>query len=239
MQPLTVVTFSPDWGLPSTGPFALKLLKWLDIAGIPYVQTHEDNSAKGPKGKNPWVEIDGERIGDTEIVIAMLAARTGFDIDAGQDPLTLARNHAVRRMVEEHLHQVLEWELFVHPAGAEYIRSKVRAVAPPVVSGIIASRVCGHFARQLHARGIARHSDEVIARKGIADLDALEGLLGGTRYFGGERPAMADVSVFGLLAPMGYWPMKTSVADNLKSRRTLMAYLERMRGLGTEIRQAA
>ena len=29
---LKVFTFSPAWGLPTSGPFALKLLKWLDLA---------------------------------------------------------------------------------------------------------------------------------------------------------------------------------------------------------------
>ena len=30
MAELKVFTFSPAWGLRSSGPFAMKLLKWLD-----------------------------------------------------------------------------------------------------------------------------------------------------------------------------------------------------------------
>lgn len=86
MADLVVVTFSAGWGLPSQGPFALKLLKWLDLAGLAYVQRFEDLPQKGPKGKNPWIELDGERIGDTEVIIELLAKRSGFDIDAGLAP---------------------------------------------------------------------------------------------------------------------------------------------------------
>ena len=57
---LRVFTFAPDWGLPTVGPFALKLLAWLELAGIPYEQVVEGNPRKGPKGKNPWIELDGE-----------------------------------------------------------------------------------------------------------------------------------------------------------------------------------
>ena len=64
------------------GPFALKLLKWLDIAGLGYRQVIQDNPAKGPKGKNPWIELDGKPIDDTDIIIDLLASKTGFDIDA-------------------------------------------------------------------------------------------------------------------------------------------------------------
>src|ERR1700712_2239209 len=117
MSEITVFTFSGDWGLPSAGPFALELLKWLDIAGLNYRQVIQENPAKGPQGKNPWIELEGKRIGDSEIIIALLASQTGFDIDASLSPSEKALNHAVRRMMEEHFHQVLEWELFVHPEG--------------------------------------------------------------------------------------------------------------------------
>src|SRR3954469_11145790 len=67
MSKVRVFTFAPDWGLPTVGPFALKLLAWLELAAIPYEQVIEANPRKGPKGKNPWIELDGERIGDSEV----------------------------------------------------------------------------------------------------------------------------------------------------------------------------
>jgi hypothetical protein len=68
MATLKVFTFAPDWGLPTVGPFALKLLAWLELAGLPYEQVYEANPRKGPKSKNPWIELDGERIGDSELI---------------------------------------------------------------------------------------------------------------------------------------------------------------------------
>ena len=83
MSELRVFTFGPDWGLPTVGPFALKLLAWLKLAGIPYEQVIEANPRKGPKGKNPWIELDGERIGDSEVVIDLLSRRYGVSLDDG------------------------------------------------------------------------------------------------------------------------------------------------------------
>lgn len=239
MSGLTVFTFSAGFGLPTTGPFALKLLKWLDLAAIPYVQKYEDNPGKGPKGKNPWIELDGNRIGDTEIIIDLLARRHGFDIDAGLSPEHKARGHAIRRMLEEHFHMVLEWELFVHPAGAEHIAKEVAAVAPPVVAGAVTSMFRGHFRKQLHARGIARHADEVIRAKGIDDMQALEALLGSRDFLGGDHPVMADVSAYGLVAPMAFWPMRTPVADYIKTRPALQSYMDRMRTAKRTLASAA
>jgi glutathione S-transferase len=228
MTDLAVFTFAGAWGLPSTGPFALKLLKWLDLAGLPYRQEIENNPGKGPMGKNPWIELQGERIGDSEIIIALLAQRSGFDIDAGLDAEARARGHALRRMLEEHFHMVLEWELFVHPEGSAYIAQEIAAAAPPVIAGAMTAMFRRHFRRQLAARGLGRHSVEVIGNKGIADMQALETMLGDRPFIGGGGPAMADVSAYGLVAPMAKWPMRTPVADYIKGRPTLMRYLDRM-----------
>jgi glutathione S-transferase len=235
MAELKVFTFAPAWGLPTSGPFALKLLKWLDLAGMPYTQVIEHFSQKGPKGKNPWIELDGELVGDTEIIIDLLARRSGFDIDAGLTPEQRGRSHAVRRMIEEHFHMVLEWELFVHPAGIDGgARQMAREAVPAPLAGLATAYIAGHFGKQLHARGIARHAPDIIAAKARADLDAVEGLIGDGPYLNGSRLSMADVSIYGLLMPMARWPMKTPAAESIKSRPRLMTYLDQVHAAGTE-----
>ena len=86
-----------------------------------------------------------------------------------------------------------------------------------------------HFGRQLYARGIARHTPEVIAEKGRADLDALSAFLGDRLFLLADRPASADTAVFGLLAPVVYWTMATPVAAHARSLPNLVAYCDRMR----------
>jgi hypothetical protein len=51
MSKLRVFTFGPDWSLPTVGPFAFKLLAWLELASLPYEQVVEENPRKDPKGK--------------------------------------------------------------------------------------------------------------------------------------------------------------------------------------------
>jgi glutathione S-transferase len=239
MSALRVFTFSPAFGLPTGGPFALKLLKWLDIAGIAYEQVIEDDAGKGPNRKNPWIELDGRRIPDTEIIIDFLSERFGFDIDAGLETAERARLHAVRRMIEEHLHMVFEWEMFVHPDGFPFVRGMAEAMVPRPVATPMARMFCRQMKKQLHARGLARHSDDIIARKGIADVDAMETVIGGRPFLAGDRPSLTDVSSYGMLQPMARWPMHTPVADYIKSRPALVAYLDRMESLKAERRLAA
>jgi glutathione S-transferase len=229
MTNLRVFTFSPHWGLPSAGPFAIKLLAWLELAKIPYEQVIEDNPSKGPKGKNPWIELDGEPMGDSELIIDFLSEKYGVDLDAGLNAEQKAIGLAWRRAFEEHFHQVLEWELFVHPAGAAYIRKALVAQMPPVIGPLIFSVLSSRLSKQLYARGLARHTPDVIAAKGRADVDAVSAFLGDRPFLLGDQPGIADTAVFGQLAPLVYWPMQTPVASHAKTLRNVVAYCERMR----------
>ena len=229
MSKLRVFTFAPAWGLPTTGPFALKLLAWLELASIPYEQVVENNPRKGPHGKNPWIELEGKRIGDSEVIIDLLKRRHGIDLEEGLTPEQMAIGHAWRRTFEEHFHQVLEWELFVHPAGATWMKASLLSQMSPVVGPLVFRMMRSHFGRQLHARGIARHAPEVVAGKGRADLDALSAFLGDRPFLLGDRPTSADCAVFGLVAPMISWTMTTPVARHARSLPNLASYCERMR----------
>jgi glutathione S-transferase len=229
MAALKVFTFAPDWGLPTVGPFALKLLAWLELAGLPYEQAVEANPRKGPKGKNPWIELDGKRIGDSEVIIELLKKRYSIDLDAGLTPEQLASGHAWRRSFEEHYHQVLEWELFFHSAGAAWMRASLAAQMPAMLAPPVFSVMRAQFRKQLYARGIARHDPEIITRKGRADLDALAAFLGDRPFLLTERPTSADTALFGLLAPTVYWSMETPVAMYARSVPNLKSYCDRMR----------
>jgi glutathione S-transferase len=233
-----VFTFAPDWGLPTVGPFALKLLTWLQLAGVPFEQVIEANPRKGPKGKNPWIELDGQSIGDSEVIIDLLKVRYGVDIDEGLTPEQMSLGHSWRRTFEEHFHQVLEWELFLHPAGAAWMRDSIRSQVPSVVAGPLFLLMKHQFRKQLYARGLARHAPEVIAQKGRADLDAFAAFLSDRPFLLTDRPTSADTAVFGLVAPMVYWPMETPVAMYARSLPNVRAYCDRMRDRVANLRTA-
>lgn len=232
MVSVRVHTFSSLFdGLPAGGPFDLKLLAWLNLAGIPYDHVFEDDTRKGPKGKNPWIELDGEPIGDSEIIIQHLGQRFGVDIDTGLTARDAAIAHVWRRTFEEHFHQVFEWELLVHPEGAAFMKAFVRSQLPPILGNVAFTMMHRGMAKQLHARGIARHTHDVIAAKGRHDIDALSAFLGDRSFLVADHPVTADAAVFGQLAPMMVWPMGTPVAQYLRGVGNLVEYVERMRNL--------
>ena len=66
---ITLYTTPPLWGLPSISPHCTKLETWLRIADIPYKVEITADFNKAPKGKIPFIEYEGELIGDSTLII--------------------------------------------------------------------------------------------------------------------------------------------------------------------------
>ncbi len=229
MEPIRVFTFAPGWGLPTVGPFALKLLAWLDHHAIPYSQQVENRSDRGPMGKSPWIEQGGQRMGDSDAIIRHLAAQHGLPDPMRCDTPAQAANLGLRIAFEERFHQILEWELFVHPEGRREMRAMICAQTPPLVGPLIFASMARHFRRQLHARGIGRMPPARIAQEGRGLLDALAlRLTDGGGWLDPDGPGLTDFAVWGQVAQMLCWPMQTPVADHAKAMPKLRAWHERM-----------
>jgi glutathione S-transferase len=173
--------------------------------------------------------VDGKPMGDTELIIEFLSHKHGVDLDSGLSAQQRSVGHAWRRALEEHFHQVLEWELLVHEAGAKFMKADTRANMPPVIGSMVFAMMQSHMRKQLYARGIARHSPEVIAAKGKADVDAFAAFLEDRPFMFGDEPSSYDASAFGLLAPVVYWPMETPVAQHARSLEPITAFCDRMK----------
>ncbi|HEY9597581.1 MAG TPA: Tom37 metaxin N-terminal-like domain-containing protein, partial [Cyanophyceae cyanobacterium] len=110
---ITLYTAPSLWGLPSISPACMKLETWFRMAQLLYetvVVTAQD-FAIAPKGKIPFIEYQGNIIGDSTLIIEMFKEKEGIDLDANLTSVERAISLAFRRMLKENTY----W-------GAVYIR---------------------------------------------------------------------------------------------------------------------
>jgi glutathione S-transferase len=229
-DPIRLFVFGTGWGIPfpTSGPFPLKLCTWMRMAGIPHEIVIENDPRKGPKGKSPWIEHEGTRMGDSSLVIAHLGERFGVDLDAHLGADEKARALVIQRTIEEHYHQAFEHQLFLGRGGAERLEEFVSTM-PSVLRWIVPRILVKQLRAQLHARGLGRHEESEIIAQGKADLDALARLLGENRYFLGDRPSSIDACVFGFLGVSVYVNGDNPLFSHAASLENLKRYCERMR----------
>jgi hypothetical protein len=108
--PSTVMTlhrfgiFDPDVArrVPTLSPFSAKLTAHLRFQGISFEPVAEQGVGNAPRGKVPFITVDGVKVADSDLVIGFL--RTAFpDPDAGLSDHQRAVGHLVQRTLEDHL----------------------------------------------------------------------------------------------------------------------------------------
>jgi len=90
--------------IPSISPFCLKLESWLKLHGIKYTNVDHKCKFRSKKGMLPFIEINGEEIADSNLIIEHLATKFSKAMPAVLSPEQRNVQHAMVAMVENHLH---------------------------------------------------------------------------------------------------------------------------------------
>src|SRR3954469_23468745 len=71
------------FGLADNNPFGLKVYAFLKLSGLPFRQEQLFDASKAPRGQLPYIDDDGEAIGDSDTIIAHLTRKYRLTIDDG------------------------------------------------------------------------------------------------------------------------------------------------------------
>jgi glutathione S-transferase len=226
-KPIKLFQFPRLFGIPNVSPFCCKLETWLRITGLPYDVVDTPDPRKGPKGKVPFIEDDGVRIGDSSQIIDHLVKTRGVDPDARLDAAQRATALLAQRTLEEHYAFVILYTHFIRDQGWQHMKRtfKVPAFVRPLVSRFARQ----HMRKMLYLQGVLRHSDDEIMEAARRDWQAILPLMGDRPFFFGAEPTGVDAVLFGTLATSLLTPVPSPVRDFLKAQPILVAYTERMK----------
>lgn len=221
--------FGPAFGLRETGPFALKTLTYMRLAGLEFTEHVQGDPRKAPKGKIPYIVDDGEAIGDSTMIIKHLKDKYGDPLGEGLTAAQLATGHAVKVMLEERTY----WAGMIHPRWVKTDHHKLIAdtffgQVPGFLRMPIFRSVAKGVAKSSMGHGIGRHSDEEIFEMGLDDVKTVEAVLGKKKFLLGANPAEADATVYAFLIGMAAEVFPTPIQAYITGSKTLSAYLDRM-----------
>lgn len=224
-------------GTPNPSQFCAKLETALRLAGVPHEVWYEMDPSNGPKGKLPFIEMEGERIGDSTLILYRLKEKLGVDLDRGLDETEKAQSHMIQRLVEERLSWVLAYSRWIDDANWPVVRRALFGGMRFPLSVIVPSSARKSVRAALHAQGIGRHSPEEIYDLGARDLSALSILLGEKDFFFGDKPTLADVSVFACLVNIIGPDLASPLKEAALGHDNLVRHTERMGELHAAKRQ--
>ncbi|XP_064105093.1 failed axon connections homolog [Macrobrachium nipponense] len=163
-------------------PFVIKLESYLRLADIPYKVDFDE--PLGPKGKTPWVTINGKDLADSQLVIENLGKEFGRDTSTHltADQKAIARAFTV--MMDEHL----IWGLRVWRYDTDKCAGFAECMeGVPAFLKLAMPLYRKKMMNDLWHQGMGRHTFSEVVDIVRKDLTALSNQLG-------ENPYLMDLS---------------------------------------------
>jgi glutathione S-transferase len=228
---ITLYKTPPAWNLPSISPPCMKLETWLRIAKIPYKNDTNFDLAAAPKGKIPYIEYQGNLIGDSTLIIEMFKQTEGIDLDQSLTPTERAISLAFRRMLKENIYWGLgdirfnveeNWEIY------QQLLTQFFAQIPTDQLQPILDSIRENFRSQMYGHGMGRHSSEEIFLLMRADFQALSDFLADKPFFMGDQPTTVDATLYAYVGNAIKPPFKHPIIDFILQLSNLCQHYERM-----------
>lgn len=231
--PKEIVLHQPGgrpWGMPNMGPFCIKLETYLRMAGWGY-QWQRSDFRRAPKGKIPYVSLDGELVGDSQLIMERLersrAAAGQPTLDGWLDDRQRAVGHAVRRMLDEATYFALLHLRWTDDTGWETYRPALaRSVGPMKIALPLIRRSIN---KRQHMQGTGRHESADVEDMAIADLASVATIIGENAFLLGEQPSTYDASAFASIEATVGFPVMSRPRRFALDNAVLRGYRERMR----------
>ena len=80
---ITLYSYPELFGVADNNGYGLKVFAFLRLAGVPFSHQHIFDASAAPRGQLPYIDDDGEAIGDSDTIIAHLTRKYRLTIDDG------------------------------------------------------------------------------------------------------------------------------------------------------------
>ena len=211
--------------MPNISPFCTKLETYLRMADVPHKRAAM-RPGQMPKGKVPYVHMDGVYVGDSQLIIESLEKQLGEKaLDHGMTARETALARIARRALEEAFYFVESYIRWKDADGYAATRAEFKTMVP----GIALPFIRRGTLKKLHAQGTGRHTLDEVQAMGAADFAAIAELLGDQPFFLGERPRTIDCTVYAFAEGILGFPVESPLKSAVASHENVVAYRQRIR----------
>lgn len=228
---ITLYQFAPAWGLPNASPFCMKLETYLRMTGLPYTVAIPAlrDLQRAPKGKLPFIEDDGVRIGDSTFIIEHLKARYGDPLDAPLSAAERATALAFQRLLEENLYWAMVYSRWMDAQAWPLTREAFFGALPAPLRWLVPGLARRGMRAQLRGHGMGRHSASEIEAIARRDIVALSDFLADKAFFMGAQPSSLDAVAYAFVANLLESPAPSALTSWARQHANLVAYGQRMK----------
>ena len=220
--------------LGDVSPFVYKLETWLRMAGVPYesqiISTRRALKI-APRNLIPFVDLDGERVGDSSLIINRLIKLHG-------DPLKDSRLSVEQRNLGELIKTLCEHEMFYIQIYGRWEDADWETFArfiiqsegiPKFLFSILKGQLRKLSKNMLHGYRLGRFDHEHVRRLLNEKLAQVDSYLGTKPFLFGDEPSTYDAGLYSTLASFVHFPIDNPHVEIARSHEGIVQYCDRIR----------
>lgn len=219
---ITLYSYPPLAGAADNNGYGLKVFAVLRLAGVPFEHRHIFDASQAPRGQLPYIVDEGEAIGDSDTIIAHLAAHRGVLLDAGLSPAERDTALMVARTLDD-LYWVMSYSRWKDEAFWPAFRGLMMGEHPQLTAeGMEKARA--YNAQRYHFQGIGRFAPEAAYARGLADLRVIANLVPEEGFVFGSVPTSLDAAIYGFVANILFLPIATPLKKFVVEQENLVRH---------------
>jgi glutathione S-transferase len=219
---LTLYSYPELFGVADNNPFGLKVFAFLKLAGLPFRHEHIFDAKEAPRGQLPYIDDDGQHVGDSDTIIAYLIAKYRLAIDSALTDAQRTTDLMIRRTLDD-LYWVMSYSRWKDPHFWPLFRDAMLRTHPSLTLGGMDAAQKYNFERYRY-QGIGRYEPPDVYKRGLADLTAVASLIGERGYVFGPQPSSIDAGIYGFVANIYFYEIDTPLRQFVASHPDLVGH---------------
>jgi glutathione S-transferase len=221
---ITLFSYPELFGVADNNPYGLKTFAFLKLCNLPFRHEHIFDAKAAPRGQLPYIDDDGEHVGDSDAIIAHLIKKYRLTIDDAWTDSQLITDHLLRRMLDD-LYWVMSYSRWRDLQFWPLFRDEILKTHPNVTPGSLEAAQKYNFERYYY-QGIGRYEPDGVYQRGLADLHVLAKLIPETGFLFGAKPSSIDAGIYGFVANIHFYKIATPLKTFVSSHANLVRHCE-------------
>src|SRR5271163_5191736 len=98
---LTLYSYPELFGVADNNGYGLKVFAFLRLCHVPFRHEHILDASAAPRGQLPYIDDDGETVGDSDTIIVFLTRKYRLTIDAALGAAQQDTDLLIARMLDD------------------------------------------------------------------------------------------------------------------------------------------
>jgi glutathione S-transferase len=219
---LTLYSYPSLFGVADNNGYGLKVYAFLRLVRLPFRHEHVFDASKAPRSQLPYIDDDGQIVGDSGVILEHLTRKYRLTLDAELNDAQRHMDLLVTRLLDD-LYWVMSYSRWKDERYWPAFRDALLREHPQLTESALLDAKA-YNANRYHWQGIGRYAPDEAMARGVADLKVLADLVSVDAFVHGGQPTSIDAGIYGFIANILFYDIDTPLKQCVEAHPQLVRH---------------